>query len=112
MSNSQSDNPLDPSPEHLQRIRLRAYHLWESEGRPEGQSAEYWERARELDALQSDAPGMLPNPLVAPPRPTFEGVLIEEASLQANLGEFTELGETMSTPETPEIAREFRDGER
>jgi hypothetical protein len=43
-------------------------------------------------------------------------VLIEEASLQENLGEFptrfTDQGDTMPTPESREIAREFRDGER
>ncbi len=29
------------------RIRERAYHIWEDEGRPEGQQAEHWARARE-----------------------------------------------------------------
>jgi len=49
-------------------------------------------------------------------RQTSEGILIEEASLQENLGEFptrfTDQGDTMPTPETREIAREFREGER
>jgi hypothetical protein len=27
-------------------LRLRAYYLWEADGRPEGRSHEYWERAR------------------------------------------------------------------
>ncbi len=31
-----------------QRIRERAYLLWEEEGRPEGRELEYWERARRL----------------------------------------------------------------
>jgi hypothetical protein len=30
-----------------QRIRERAYLLWEMEGRPEGREEEYWHRARE-----------------------------------------------------------------
>lgn len=29
------------------RIRLRAYLMWEVEGRPEGRADEYWHRARE-----------------------------------------------------------------
>ena len=29
------------------RIRERAYQIWEAEGRPEGQEAEHWQRARE-----------------------------------------------------------------
>jgi hypothetical protein len=31
-----------------QRIRQRAYELWEREGRPEGREEEYWKRAEEL----------------------------------------------------------------
>lgn len=30
-----------------QRIRERAYSLWEAEGRPHGRSEEYWNRASE-----------------------------------------------------------------
>jgi hypothetical protein len=105
----EADTPFSPSAAHLQRLRLRAYHLWESEGRPVGRAAEYWERARELDALESDLPVQLPNPMVSRP-------VVEEAALQENLGEFpalfTDQGDTMPTPESREIAREFRDGER
>jgi hypothetical protein len=28
-----------------ERVRLRAYHLWERDGRPHGRNEEYWERA-------------------------------------------------------------------
>ncbi len=76
MSPPETDNPFELSPEHQERIRLRAYHLWESEGRPEGQAAEYWERARELDAMASNAPGMMPNPALGD-----SGPMIEEANL-------------------------------
>ena len=31
-----------------EKLRLRAYHLWEADGRPEGRSEEYWEKARVL----------------------------------------------------------------
>ncbi len=27
-------------------IRVRAYHLWEADGRPHGRDLEFWERAR------------------------------------------------------------------
>ena len=27
-------------------IRIRAYHLWEASGRPEGRDQEFWEQAR------------------------------------------------------------------
>jgi hypothetical protein len=116
MPHPEADTPFTPSAAHQQRIRVRAYHLWESEGRKEGHAAEYWERARELDALEHNPAGQLPNPLVTPPMPTYQGVTIEEAVLQENLGEFPSLfneqGDSMPTPETREIAREFREGER
>jgi hypothetical protein len=112
MSHPEDDNPLEPSAAHLKRIRERAHHLWDSEGRPEGQAEAYLERARELDALETYQPVGLPNPITNPPPHNVDGVVIEDASLQANLGEFTDLGETMSTPETRDTAKQFRDGER
>ena len=36
--------------EREQRIRERAYHLWEADGSPEGKADEYWHRARQLVA--------------------------------------------------------------
>ncbi len=38
-----------------QLIRERAYHLWEQDGRPEGRDLEYWERARFLVGIESQA---------------------------------------------------------
>jgi hypothetical protein len=115
MQPAESDSPLAPSASHLQRIRVRAYRLWESEGKPVGQSEAYWERARELDAIEHDAPLAIEDPVTKHPPQTSDGVLIEEASLQEDLGEFptrfTDQGDTMPTPESREIAREFRDGE-
>jgi hypothetical protein len=29
-------------------IRVRAYHLWEANGRPEGRDLEFWEKARQI----------------------------------------------------------------
>ena len=37
------------------RVRVRAYHLWEAEGRPDGRESEFWHRAAELDHLESTA---------------------------------------------------------
>jgi hypothetical protein len=89
-----SHNPLDDSDEAAQhRIRERAYHLWEADGRPEGRADEYWERARELVGIEeSPHAGEIP---VREDRP-------EEASIQQNLGEFpgrfTDQGEQTPTP--------------
>ncbi len=95
-------NPLDDSDEtRLQRIRERAYHLWEQEGRPDGRDADYWERARELVGMEESAgSGLLPNPAMQPASRRETG--IEEAAIQENLGEFpgqlTDQGEVKPTP--------------
>lgn len=99
-----ADNPLEDNPEREHRIRIRAYHLWDSEGRPHGRSGEFWERARELTAMEeSVGAGQLPNPQATGEDPTLpEG--IEEAFLQDNLGEFpgalADQGERDQTPQT------------
>ncbi len=80
MTQAETDSPLAPSEAHLQRIRERAYLLWEADGRPEGQDLEYWERARELDAM-SGHPGA---GLMSPDQRQFT----DEAALEENLGEF------------------------
>ena len=38
------------------RIRERAYHLWEASGRPAGHDQEFWHRAREMVATDDDQP--------------------------------------------------------
>ena len=38
-----------------QRIRERAYLLWEMEGRPDGREDEYWHRARERIEAEAQA---------------------------------------------------------
>ena len=47
-----SDNPLESNPERDARIRERAYHLWEADGRPHGREKEYWERAEDLIGME------------------------------------------------------------
>jgi hypothetical protein len=36
-----------PEPSVEQRVRERAYALWEQAGRPSGRDAEFWQRARD-----------------------------------------------------------------
>jgi hypothetical protein len=86
-----------------QRIRERAYHLWEADGCPHGNADEYWERARELIGMESNpTAGQLPNPMTQPDRTGPTGEPIEEAAIQDNLGEapgrFTDQGERRATP--------------
>ena len=104
-----SDNPLDPSPDQEQRIRERAYHLWESEGRLEGRDMDYWERARELEAIASSpAAGLMPNPMTENHGELPPAQPIEEAAIMENLGEFpdrsADQGERQVTPMTKQQA--------
>jgi hypothetical protein len=99
-----SDNPLDLSPDQESRIRERAYHLWERDGRPNGRAAEYWERARELEAIAAHpGAGLKPNPMTEHSGATAEQP-VEEAALMENLGEFpdrfTDQGERLTSPMT------------
>ncbi len=96
-----ADNPLRPDAAREHRIRERAYHLWEQEGRPHGRDREFWERARELIGMEDNpGAGLLPNPQTHPDSPRETG--IEEAEIQENLGEFpdrfTDQGEVQQTP--------------
>lgn len=111
MSRSTNENPLDPSSAYEQRIRDRAYYLWLSEGQPHGREADYWERARELEALHMSV-GREPNPMIANPDGPPANEVIDEAELQANLGEFpdrfADQGDRQVTPMTREEARKAR----
>ena len=44
------------------KVRVRAYHLWEAEGRPEGREGEFWARALQFEQQES-APGQGADPL-------------------------------------------------
>ncbi|WP_028239089.1 DUF2934 domain-containing protein [Stutzerimonas azotifigens] len=55
-----------------QRIRERAYQLWEADGRPEGRDTEYWTRARdEIDSYTKEGDPLAGSieSSVAPPAP-------------------------------------------
>lgn len=86
---------------HEQRVRERAYHFWEQEGRPHGRDEEFWERARVLVGIEENPEaGREPNPQVKPPPAA------EEASVQQNQatppGRMTDQGDR---PQTPDAAR-------
>ena len=38
------------------RVRMRAYHIWEANGRPSGRDEEFWRRACEMIAIDDDQP--------------------------------------------------------
>ncbi|GAC1347759.1 MAG: hypothetical protein NVSMB18_33770 [Acetobacteraceae bacterium] len=56
-------------------IRIRAYHLWQKEGCPDGRDLEFWERARLIEEAEAAA-GARP---AAEPRSEAERTL-DEAS--------------------------------
>ncbi len=96
-----SNNPLEDDPAREERIRERAYHLWQADGSPPGSDLEYWEKARELIAIEdSRDAGQLPGNTDA--GRWVDGHLVEEASIEENLGEFpdrlTDQGDTPATP--------------
>jgi len=72
-----------------ERIRARAYQLWERDGRPEGREAHHWEEAKLLIAAE-DGRGTMYAPKIVPdaePREALE-----------NQGEFptlTDQGESL-----------------
>ncbi len=83
-----SDNPLEDNPARDQRVRERAYELWEADGSPHGSDLEYWERARELVGMeQSGRTAQLEVPDADDPS-VIAGQPVEEAFIQENLGEF------------------------
>ena len=95
------NNPLHDNPQREQRVRERAYHLWEADGKPHGRDVEYWQRARELVAIEDNGDaGRLPNPQNH--RESARGTGVEEAEVQENLGEFpdrlADQGEVQPTP--------------
>ncbi|HEV7323328.1 MAG TPA: DUF2934 domain-containing protein [Ensifer sp.] len=62
--------------EKYERIRQRAYAIWESEGRPEGQDKRHWEQARHEietgepfeETADEGGPGTIVAPSTAPHR--------------------------------------------
>jgi hypothetical protein len=55
----EQDDPMDEG--FLQKVRERAYALWQDEGRPEGRDAEFWLTAeQEVHARDQEAPAEKP----------------------------------------------------
>ncbi len=110
-----ADNPLDDSDgKREQRVRERAYHLWDADGRPQGRDAEFWERARELIGMEESAgAGLLPNPMTHETMLSGQPEGVEEAAIQENLGAFpdrlSDQGEWQPTP-SPKAAKRERRG--
>jgi hypothetical protein len=107
------ENPLLNTPEREERIRQRAYHLWEVDGRPEGRGDEFWERAEELIGIEESAgAGQLPNPMTQ--NEPIPGITVEKAEIQENYGEFpdrfADQGEWRQTPMTREEQSEYEQG--
>ena len=61
-----------------EKLRLHAYHLWEADGRPEGRSTEYWEKARVL--LEHEAAAVAPVVPVMPPDEAADASAITKQS--------------------------------
>jgi len=101
-------NPLAVDPDREQRVRERAYQLWEADGHPHGRHVEYWERAREMVGMEeSTGSGLLPNPAEHGDSPQEIG--IEEAAVQENLGEFPDrLADQEEVKPTPSPKRKSR----
>jgi Protein of unknown function (DUF2934) len=73
------------------RIRERAYKLWEEHGRPHGRDADIWQQAEDLI-------GMEENP-DAGQVPVDSGARAEESEIQENYGEAP--GDQGDRPQTP-----------
>lgn len=99
-----SDNPLDPSPAFKKRVETLAQQLSEADGNPEGRMGEYRERADELARMEMAGAAGLQNV------EDSKAVIVEEASIQKNLGEFPAgpLGDEGRFIETPMTREEMR----
>jgi hypothetical protein len=75
-------NPVASDHDRDHRIRERAYHLWEMDGKPHGRDIEYWERARELIGIEeSTASGLVTQAASASAsrgQPRVEGATVQE----------------------------------
>jgi Protein of unknown function (DUF2934) len=68
-----STRPHPPAdPEREERIRVRAYLLWQADGGPHGRDVEYWEQACELTSAEEA--GRLPNSQTAPAQSRHGGI--------------------------------------
>ena len=83
-----------------QRIRDRAYHLWEQEGRPAGREDIHWDQATELVAIE-DNQRLTMEPVRDPATTGPTGEPVEPLQAVENAGEFptmTDQGEERAYP--------------
>ncbi|HYD32913.1 MAG TPA: DUF2934 domain-containing protein [Azospirillaceae bacterium] len=89
--------------EDEERIRKRAYEIWEREGRPEGRADAHWDMAREEIAAKDNLTGtLMPNPATAEVDRTFREGPVEPLEAVENQGEFpglTDQGEEAQYPQ-------------
>ncbi len=87
-----------------ERVRERAYRLWEEAGRPQGQAQDHWERARELVAIEMNYK-LATQPVGESERETGPyGEPVEPIEAAENAGEFPTLsdqGEEQTYPHKP-----------
>lgn len=89
------------------RVRDRAHQLWVAAGRPTGGADGFLDAARELVALNEVAPPTIDPDEAAEP-------VIEEATIQGNLGEFptlTDQGDEQVFPARPDDGPRLSDGD-
>jgi hypothetical protein len=105
-----NDGPEIGTDAYDQRIRERAYRLWEQDGCPEGQDLEFWERARELVGMESNPhAGQIPNPVPPGADRPLEAPPVDEAILEENLGEVPgRLTDQGDRPQAPVVPRKKR----
>jgi hypothetical protein len=87
-----------------ERIRRRAYKLWQEEGCPTGREEVHWDMATELVAIE-DNQMLTTSPVEASSETGSSGDPIEPAEVVKNLGEFptatTDQGEQSYPPQRP-----------
>lgn len=81
-----------------ERIRRKAYELWEAEGRPENQGDRHWVMAREIIALEDSE-----ETTRIPVERTRAGEDVEPAIAHENQGEFPTVTDQGGNPAGPDL---------
>ena len=95
-----------------ERIRARAYRIWEEEGRPEGREREHWDKASELEAQEHPPAGATePNPVARGETRARRDRPVEPPEALENQGEFPGLADQgEESPAVPHPSGERPDG--
>lgn len=101
-----------------QRIKARAYAIWEREGRPEGRDGDHWTLAKEEIAIEDNLDStLLPNPARGPDDTAAHPEPVEPALAMAALGDLpgledqgkqTQVPRSRGGEETPPAAEALR----